>query len=410
MLIYIHVPFCKSKCSYCAFNSWPSQEGEQERYLEALLSEVELWAERLGKRAVSTVFIGGGTPSLLPVRAISRLLNRLAREFSLAPDAEISIEANPHSSGEIFYYYDLLRAGVNRLSLGVQSLDDGMLRLMNRPHSVYDAIRTMSQARDAGFKNINLDLIWGLPGQRLREWKLELQEIIGQFRPEHISTYGLTLEEGTPLQAWHERGKISFCTEKELGHMFLDGAELLEEAGYMQYEISNFAKIGYQCKHNLGYWAGEEYLGLGPGAVSTLNDVRLTNPRSLADYLTMIREKRLPGSGCGEAEKLDRQTMLKERIMLSLRTQKGFSGRIYHKFTGKNLFDDHQLLISALHSKGLAHIRSGSLVLTRSGMLVSNAIIAHLFEQLPEIEPGDDQSGGDFAGALERLHCPSHSV
>ncbi|MBQ4132996.1 MAG: radical SAM family heme chaperone HemW [Desulfovibrionaceae bacterium] len=386
MLIYIHVPFCKSKCNYCAFNSWVAAEGEIQRYVAAVLAEVSAWGERLGKRNVSTVFIGGGTPSLLPVAAIWRLLASLPKYFPIAPNAEISMEANPQSGQSAQYYSDLLRAGINRLSLGVQSLDDRMLHLMNRPHTVADAFRAMFQAREAGFKNINLDLMWGLPGQRLRNWKAELREVIGQLRPEHISAYGLTLEEGTPFQTWHDAERISFSDEKELGHMFLDGAEILEEAGYLQYEISNFAKIGYQCRHNLGYWEGEDYLGLGPGAVSTLDGYRLTNPRHMKEYLKMLEQKQTPGIAYGEAEKLTPQTKLMERIMLSLRTQKGFSAQAYRELTGNNFFDEHKAIIAALHSRGLIRIRDGNMALTRSGMLVSNTIISNLFSRLPRLE------------------------
>ncbi len=388
MLIYIHVPFCKSKCHYCAFNSWVAASGEIQQYLSGLLAETALWSERLGKRSVSTIFIGGGTPSILPADAVNTLLDTVYRNFTVAPDAEISIEVNPQSGRGTSYYMQLLRAGVNRLSMGIQSLDDQMLRLMNRPHSVSDAIQALYQAREAGFKNINLDLMWGVPEQRLRKWKLELQEVIGQLRPEHISAYGLSLEAGTPFQVWHAEGKINFCDEKELEHMFLDGADILEEAGYLQYEISNFAKIGYQCKHNLGYWAGEDYLGLGPGAVSTLREYRLTNPNRLGDYLQMLNQKKVPGSGFGELEILSAHTKLMENIMLALRTRKGFSAGTYRKLTGRNFFDEHQAFITALHNKGLVRIRNGNLALTRKGMLISNTIICNLFERLPQPKSG----------------------
>lgn len=386
MLIYIHVPFCKSKCHYCAFNSWVAELGETQVYLNGLLEEIEFWAPRMARKRVSTVFIGGGTPSTLPAAAIGAMLDRLASCFKLADDAEITTEANPQSGRDSSYYSDLLRAGVNRLSLGMQSMNDELLAMMNRPHTVSDATRAMHQAREAGFKNINLDLMWGLPGQRLRRWKEDLYHVTTQLKPEHISAYGLSIEPGTPFNAWNDAGKLSFCSERELGHMFVDGADILEEAGYMQYEISNFAKLGFQCKHNLGYWSGEDYLGFGPGAVSTIGGQRWTNPQKLAVYVEMIEKKVVPGSDYGELEQLSPQTRLMEMIMLSLRTQKGFNTATYRRLTGRDFFKENQPLFNALHARGLIRIRNKYLSLTRSGMLVSNTVMTHLFDGLPGIE------------------------
>ena len=389
MLIYIHVPFCKSKCHYCAFNSWAPESGETQVYLNGVLAEIEFWSGRIGRKDVSTIFVGGGTPSTLPAAAIGAMLDRVAACFRLRPDLEVTIEANPQSGREIRYYHDLLRAGVNRLSLGVQSLNDEMLALLNRPHTASDAAKALHQAREAGFVNINLDLMWGLPGQRLRGWKADLHHVIAQLRPEHISAYGLSIEPETPFNAWNDAGKLSFCGEREQGHMFVDGAEILEEAGYMQYEISNFAKLGFQCKHNLGYWEGENYLGFGPGAVSTIDGQRWTNPRDLHSYLEMVEGGAVPGGKYGELEELSEETRLMEGIMLALRTKEGFQAGIYRKVTGRDFFKENQLLFNSLYVQGLIRIRNGRLSLTRSGMLVSNTVMTHIFNSLPVLSGGE---------------------
>lgn len=385
MLVYIHVPFCKSKCKYCAFASWVPEYGETEIFLNALLAEIGLWGDRLGKKRVSTIFVGGGTPSTLPASAIGAILDRVANTFSLAEDLEVTMEANPQSGRSSSYYSDLLRAGVNRLSLGLQSMNDELLKFMGRPHTSFDAVKAMREARVAGFKNINLDLMWGLPDQRLRYWKEDLNYITSQLKPEHISCYGLTIEPHTPFYTLLEAGKLNFVSERELGHMFMDGAEILEAAGYVQYEISNFSKIGFQCKHNLGYWGGREYLGLGPAAVSTIKNRRWTNSYNLEDYIGMVKNNQMPSN----VEELDLRTRVLELIMLSLRTNKGLSVANYRKLTGSDFFKDNQSLINALHGKALIRIRNKHVSLTRSGMLVSNTIMSHLFEALPMLKDSE---------------------
>ncbi len=381
MLIYIHVPFCHSKCNYCAFTSWKPEPGETAVYLENLLDEIALWGERLGRVPVHTVFIGGGTPSLLPPAAIGALLDKLDKTFITFPEMEISMEANPQSGRSAQYYSDLLRAGVNRLSLGVQSLNDSTLRMMGRPHNSSDAIKAMHDAREAGFSNINLDFMWGLPGQRVRQWKEDLKYVAQHLKPEHLSCYGLTIEEHTPFYELNLKKELKIANERELGHMFMDGAEILEECGYMQYEISNFSKLGFQCKHNLGYWAGRDYLGLGPGAVSTIQAKRWTNPYDFQTYVTQITKKMPPAN----LEELDLRTKVLELIMLNLRTNKGLDAVAYRKLTGNDFFAENRGLINALHAKQLIRIRNKHLMLTRSGMLVSNTILSHMFESVPQL-------------------------
>ncbi|MDO9631886.1 MAG: radical SAM family heme chaperone HemW, partial [Humidesulfovibrio sp.] len=261
--LYIHVPFCRSKCGYCAFFSEPLREGALDAYLLLLLDEMALWAERLGRLTVPTVFFGGGTPSLLQPEHLARIMEAVRQHFDLAPDAEISMEANPESASP-----DFLRAaralGVNRLSLGVQSFRDEELALLGRPHTARQAAETLARARAAGFTNLGLDLIWGLPGQREGQWLESLRRAV-ELAPEHLSCYGLTLEPGTPLADAPEEQR-QLPPERELAHMYVHTGELLEDAGYMQYEISNYAHLGLACRHNQACWEGRDYLGLGPAA------------------------------------------------------------------------------------------------------------------------------------------------
>ena len=374
MQIYIHVPFCVRKCAYCSFHSWEPTSEDPLIYVDALLQEITLWGERLGNIPVETVFFGGGTPSLLPPRTVGLLVDSLAHRFSLAADVEISFEANPESALEMFYLHELRKTGVNRLSLGVQSLDDNLLKTLGRPHSATQAIKAVQAAREADFSNLNLDLMWGIPRQRSRQWLEELKFVCMTLKPEHLSAYGLTLEPGTPMAAQHERDAVHMPSDKQLSHMFVDAADFLEEQGYMHYEISNFSRMGFQCRHNMGYWEGRDYLGLGPSAVSTLSNRRWSNPLSLTDYDQAVRTDDIGRNG----EDLGQAAQVTEMIMLRLRTVKGLDLRAYQAFSGENFVAKHQRLMDLLYQKGLIRIRNNHLALTRNGMLVSNTILARI--------------------------------
>lgn len=376
MLLYFHVPFCRRKCRYCAFHSVEARgHAPLQGYVETLLREMALWADRLGPVPVSTIFFGGGTPSLLPARTVGAILDRAARHFRIEPGAEISLEANPESLLQRGQAAGLASAGINRLSMGVQSLDDTMLALLGRPHRARDAVNAYRTARNAGFTNVGLDFIWGLPGQRASQWIAQLREVL-QLKPDHLSCYGLTLEPGTPLADDCDAGRLELPPEREQSIMFMRGAELLEEAGYIHYEISNFARMGFQCRHNLGYWEGEEYLGLGPSATSTLAGLRWTNPADGEEWASQIARNAI----AQDAERLDTATRVLELIMLRLRTARGLRVKAYRELTGRHFLRDHRSLVHLLHKSGLIRIRDGYLRLTRNGMLVSNAILERFFE------------------------------
>ena len=397
MLIYIHVPFCRQRCHYCAFQSQalgrdvePVSSQAMRDYVDTLLMELALWGDRLGGRRVESVFFGGGTPSLLPPKIVGIILERLHKIFAIDDNAEISLEANPESFKGTLLPSQYLACGINRLSLGLQSLDPDMLRILGRVHKAQDSLNSLLAAREAGFVNIGVDLMWGLPGQSVRHWLQSLKDVV-RLAPEHISAYGLTLEPGTVLERQCSEGLLQMPPERDLNIMFVEGAAYLEGQGYLQYEISNYSRMGYQCRHNLGYWQGVDYLGLGPSATSTINNKRWTNPAHQKAWAEKIAQ----GSVAGNEELLSPLIRVLEMIMLSLRTVRGLSLKRYKEMTGHDFLIDHKRMVQALHDNGLIRIRQGLLRLTPSGMVVSNAIISNLFAQtkkvltepLPTLEP-----------------------
>ena len=386
MLLYVHIPFCRSKCRYCAFFSRPLPESEQRgkrgaaegplaRYLAALREELAQWGERLGGREVESVFFGGGTPSLLEPEDMASLLERVRRTFALRLDAEISMEANPDSLHDEGKARGFLDAGINRISLGVQSFDDGRLRTLGRVHRAEEARAAFRAIRKAGCGNVSLDLMWGLPGQTPEDWRVEVREALA-LEPDHLSAYGLMLEEGTPLAEEVEKGLLDVPQEEAQCDMYLEGIRLFEEAGLSQYEISNFARPGFRCRHNLGYWEGRDYLGLGPAAASTLNGERWTNPEGEA-WFAQVRS----GRPCAARETLDTPTRALELMMLRLRTVEGLALGEYAHLTGRAFLDEHGAFVRRLCDGGLAEVKAGTFRLTRRGMLVSNSILGELFQE-----------------------------
>ncbi|BCS88839.1 radical SAM family heme chaperone HemW [Pseudodesulfovibrio sediminis] len=374
LLLYIHVPFCHSRCHYCSFHSQSFNQVTFTWYFKLLLQEIALWGGRLKKPKLRTIYFGGGTPSLLPLSHLNQIMKALDTHFTFTQGMETTIEANPDSAQDVSYFRGLLSMGFNRLSLGMQSLNDLDLQIMGRPHSVGMTHASYDAARRAGFGNIGLDLIWGLPNQRLKTWIDQLKNV-AEMRPEHISAYNLTLEPGTVMaRNCTPDGEFPLPSEKEQGRMFIYGAEYLESMGYMHYEVSNFARMGFMSTHNSGYWDGSDYLGLGPSAVSTLGRRRFTTPRYMDEYDAYVRGA-LVGN---DFEDLTDEDLLTERIMLSLRTSRGLDLKDFRKLAGYDLVKRHEKLIAALHRENLVRISQGRLRLTKNGMLVSNVIIQRL--------------------------------
>ncbi len=411
MLIYIHVPFCRKKCDYCAFYSEELQQNVHYEkialWLDNLLLEIDNCAKNYKakneKIEVETIFFGGGTPSLIGAKVIDSIIRKLKSVFSVDKKAEISLEANPDSLDSVEKIKDYMRAGINRISIGVQSFDNDLLKIMGRVHTNEQAIAAFNFAREAKCKNINLDLIWGLPTQDLKSWTKTLNEII-TLEPEHLSMYSLTLEEETPFAQKYSylediddieeledeennrinnrenlqisSDKIFLPTEKESSQMYSKALEILHENGYLQYEISNYSKMGHQCRHNLGYWEGTDYIGFGPSAASTIKNVRIVNPASMNSWIQVVQNPKI----IADTEILSLQDRVIELIMLRLRTTKGLRVKAVFELTGRDFLKDNKMLIQALHKNGLVRILHGYLSLTQQGFMVSNAILRHLFE------------------------------
>jgi oxygen-independent coproporphyrinogen III oxidase len=303
--LYIHIPFCAQKCRYCAFLSFDGAErGLHSAYCDALIQEIRFWGKKSEARdlSVDTIFIGGGTPSTLPSKEIADILTACRERFDVLPDAEITIEANPGTLAveKLNAYRD---SGINRLSMGVQSLNDELLASMGRIHSADVFLSNYREARSAGFGNINLDFMFAVPGQTADLWSDTLARAI-ELHPEHISFYGLQIEEATPFYDMFKAGKLRPVDDETDRNMYHDAAAALQKNGYRHYEISNAARPGFSCRHNLKYWSLSEYLGLGLGAHSYLNGWRFSNVKDLASYI--IKGARMKTDACGRpASKAD---------------------------------------------------------------------------------------------------------
>ncbi len=392
--LYLHFPFCVRKCRYCDFLSGPGQRDVQERYLRALETELRETAEAIknnesaGRLAVDTVFLGGGTPSLLPGEAVQGLLDVIRSCCDVQQDAEITMECNPGTaSRQTLSAYRC--AGVNRLSVGVQSFRDEELRLLGRIHSSRQARECFEQAREAGFANISLDLMSALPGQTMEEWLYSLSEAAA-LGPEHISAYSLILEEGTELYRMAEEGTLPLLPEEELDRdMYHRTKEILAGHGYHRYEISNYAREGYESRHNSGYWTGHSYLGFGTGAASLWKGMRWSHTRSLTAYcerLESIRDRKetlqvpwgnAPDSALYEdTEHLSEQDQMEEFMFLGLRRMEGVSVEAFQNRFGTSMESVYGAVIRRYRELGLLQEAGGRVFLTDAGIDVSNTVMA----------------------------------
>lgn len=363
--LYIHVPFCEKKCAYCDFYSIPGDLKDIVRFLEALENEIRLSAQQYSENhTLQTIYLGGGTPSLLTPLQTGRLLRSIGSVFTLATDAEISLEVNPGTiTIEDFEGYR--KARINRVSLGVQSFSDEDLKMLCRIHSGKAATDSVKSAKAAGFKNIGIDLIYGLPGQSVQQWHDVLQKTL-ELGVNHISTYALTWNESTPLGRKINNGELPAPTDETLSEMFLIADQVLTDAGFEHYEISNYAQPGYRCNHNENYWSGETYLGLGPSAHSYSHSTRIWNVSDIGAYYGVLCQNRLPIAG---SERLNEAQKRLERIALGLRCSKGISIHLVEGQTSR---------ISDLVQNGLAILRGENLHLTARGFLLADQITLDL--------------------------------
>ena len=364
--LYVHIPFCVRKCQYCDFLSGPSDEETKDRYIEALLKEIRA-AEHTEDYEIVSVFIGGGTPSALKAEAIASIMRTLQEQFFFCEDAEVTIEANPGTVDleKLTIYRNV---GINRLSLGLQSTDAEELKLLGRIHSYEEFLKSYEWAREAGFSNINIDLMFAIPGQTGEAWRQHLYQV-AELNPEHISAYSLIIEEGTPFAEQN----LDLPDEDTEYQMYEDTAEILERYGYRQYEISNYAKQGYMCRHNAGYWQRREYLGFGLGASSLYRELRFSNTRRMQEYLTdsgkleQIRK---------EVTVLSRNEQIEEFMFLGLRMTEGISEKLFKETFGVRIMDIYGDILQKYEAIGFMEHIETKWCLTRKGIHVSNHILA----------------------------------
>ncbi len=403
--IYVHIPFCRTRCGYCDFNTYSGLEQLIPEYTRALLSELESW--KSASLTATSLYLGGGTPSLLPYEYMQLILKGVHTSFNIRKDAEITLEVNPGSSfiknylssplikgrgikgerkvktlntGTLFkrYLRNIKGLGVNRLSLGVQSFDDRLLRILGRIHNASEARETYIMAREVGFDNINLDLMYGLPTQTLKQWQDSLEEAL-ELEPEHLSLYALTLEESTPLYT-DIRGNKTFAPDSDMAaDMYSTAEERLEDAGYNHYEISNWARPERESKHNLNYWHNGPYLGIGAGAHSYLNRERFWNAAQPQEYIRQVREKGLAVAG---KELISPDIEKADYIILGLRLSGGLDlleFKIRYDTDISQLYGDE---MSFLKETGLLEELNGTLRLTSKGRLLGNEVFQRF---LPKI-------------------------
>ena len=367
--VYIHIPFCVSKCRYCTFNSHAGLGHLYETYVEALEKEIVLFGESEEAWQAETIYLGGGTPTVLSIDLLNKILQACRERFILAEDIEISIEANPRSV-EPGYLRALRDLGVNRLSLGVQSFCDEMLGLLGRVHTFTDAIEAYHAAREAGFENINLDLIYALPSQTLEQWRADLAEATA-LGPEHLSLYCLSLEEGTPLAEMVAAGSLPSPDADLAAEMYTWAEECLQNAQYQHYEISNWARTGYQCRHNVTYWRNRPYLGFGAGAHSFRGMRRYYN---VADPVEYVRLVLAGGDTRGGCEVIDEALEMSETMIMGLRLNEGVSFEEFEERFRLPLAVVYDEQIRVLVGQGLLHVNGSGLRLTPRGRLLGNEV------------------------------------
>lgn len=376
--LYIHIPFCVKKCAYCDFLSGPADEMTMERYVVALEEEIRAYGnDKLsGHSVITTIFIGGGTPSILKGEQIERIMSAVRGTFRVTENAEVTIEANPGTIRK-WKLASYRNAGINRISLGLQSTDNSALKLLGRIHTYEEFLESYQMARECGFDNINVDLISAIPKQSLCDWKRDLRKIVA-LKPEHISAYSLIVEEGTPFAKVYGEGmegEKDLPSEEDERMMYQQTEEILGAAGYHRYEISNYAKDGKECRHNLGYWERKNYLGLGLGASSLIDNVRFKNTD---DFGTYIKVAASPTGLRKEIEKLSKEEQMEETIFLGLRKMQGISKKKFQETFQKTLEECYGENIERMTKEGLVETEAGFLRLTRKGIDISNYVFARI--------------------------------
>ncbi len=374
--VYVHIPFCRSKCDYCDFYSLPAGEALMERYQRALLSQMKSMLPKLRGRTVDTIYFGGGTPSYYGEKRLREILGYLQRHLSVARGAEITVECNPDTV-DPRSLARLRKAGVNRISLGMQSADEEQLRCVHRPHDPGQVFRAVEDIRAARIDNLSLDLIYGLPGQTMASWRDTLETALS-LRPDHLSCYGLKVEDGTPLARRLDAEETLALPDGDCqADFYLEAVDRIQSAGFRQYEISNFARTGMESRHNLKYWMGREYAGFGPGAHSYLNGMRYAYPRDLDAYLAAL-ENGLPVA-VEETEAVPPRERAREYLLLRMRTLRGVEEWEYRRSFGLN-FEPIAHRLEFFESHGWTEQSEHRWHFTPKGFLLSNTLIADLLD------------------------------
>ncbi|MHB8844126.1 MAG: radical SAM family heme chaperone HemW [Nitrospirota bacterium] len=371
--IYIHVPFCVRKCRYCGFFSIPFDSGRAENFLSMLGLELERRSSTLKKGPIGSIYIGGGTPTTLTSGQLARLFDLVDAHCRPSAHTEITVEANPHTAnrGALSLLKD---RGVTRLSIGVQSFSDDVLATLGRAHTAEQAFLAVHAAREAGFRNIGLDLIYGVPGQTREVWQETLESAVS-LRPEHLSAYGLSLDEGSVLSHEAAAGRLTMPDDELVADMYSNCIAYLSAMGYRQYEVSNFSLPGHECMHNNNYWTRGEYLGFGPGAWSFIGTRRWANVADMSEYASRI------GSGTtaeGTAEVLDRSQEAAEFLLLGLRRTAGIDLGQYRDRAGEDAADALQCRLGELAGAALFRFQGRRLMLTERGLLLSNDALSRI--------------------------------
>lgn len=380
--LYLHVPFCRHRCAYCDFNTYAGQEGLIPDYVRALCREIEVVARAAPARLpVHTIFFGGGTPSLLPPPAYESILNTIAGCFDLREGYEATLEANP-GTVSLDYLTSLRNLGFNRVSFGVQSAHPEDLALLERQHNYLDVVQAVEWSRKAGFSNLSLDLIFGVPFQTLERWQRTVDLVLG-LKPEHLSLYALTVEHGTPFQHWTARGLVPLPDDDLAADMYEWAGERLAQAGFAQYEISNWAtrrgETLLSCRHNLQYWRNQPYLGFGAGAHGYAGGYRTANVLGIRAYIERCQDetpREFPlGPALANAQPVDEHTAMGETMMVGLRlTEEGVSDADFARHFGKDLRAVYPKQIEMLSSQGLLEWFDDRLRLTKRGHLLGNRV------------------------------------
>lgn len=371
--LYVHIPFCRQKCNYCDFVSHTPKPGEIDEYISLLLKEAKLYEAFKDEYGLITVYFGGGNPGLLQPKDFTRLLAEFKEIFGFADSMEITMELNPEQA-DTKYLKALRKAGINRISFGAQAFQNRLLQAMGRLHKAEDIEKAVTSAREAGFKNINVDLIYGLPGQTMAQWQESLKKA-ASLPLTHISTYGLKLHNSTPWGKLWEQGELTLADDDLNGDMQLYAMEYLDKKRFYRYEIANFAKVDYPCRHNTAYWLRRDYLGLGLGASSLLNNTRMRNECDQAKYREKVEAGVFPWA---EREILTAEEIREEEIMLPMRLVWGLNiGEFAEKY-GSEYFAEKKGQMVKFFELGLLTVEEGQLKLTDKGVLLNNEVLVSL--------------------------------